>query len=581
MENNNKSQAEIYREERKERLAKAATKNAKKKTNLSKPKKVVGKVIAVILAVVVALGTVGAVLNFFGTPQKSVKIKATADKTVSFTPAEFNYFYYMIWQNVENTAYQAESTYSSYYGAGAGLMYTGYDYSKSPADQAYLDTYSNFTGITLADLGATTATWADVLKYAAISQLVQTKYGALMAAEAGIKLTEEQKASIESEITDISNSAKSKDYSVNRYLRKIYGNGITETILRGILADQILASAYFEKNSADVENSITKEQIEAKYNEDPDSYNIASLRVYTFTAEYSSDATDEDKAAARDKAKANAQEFLDLAINEGEFISLAEKEIKKSKSDSETDADDATAAKNVYKSYITSSISEEAASWAMSADRQNGDKQMFTVDDDYFHVIMVTVPTHKDTTSIGNDVRHILIKFPETDADGNKIEITDDVKAAVKAKADEVLDLYLQNPTEENFINLTNEYSEDVDTEGNLNNGGLYEGITSDSSYVKAFLNWSIDEARKPADVEIVETEYGYHLMYYVKSQGETWEDVIKTDIVNTAAEELADKIDADYLSKINMKNPVLQLSFEQETKLINNWLLQNLSRLS
>ena len=30
MENNNKSQAELYREERKERLAKAAAKNAKK-----------------------------------------------------------------------------------------------------------------------------------------------------------------------------------------------------------------------------------------------------------------------------------------------------------------------------------------------------------------------------------------------------------------------------------------------------------------------------------------------------------------------------------------------------------------------
>ena len=45
MENNNKSQAEIYREERKARLAKEAEKKAKKSPQLSKTKKVVFKLL--------------------------------------------------------------------------------------------------------------------------------------------------------------------------------------------------------------------------------------------------------------------------------------------------------------------------------------------------------------------------------------------------------------------------------------------------------------------------------------------------------------------------------------------------------
>ena len=53
MENNNKSQAELYREERKERLAKAAAKKAKKNPSLSRAKKILGKVIAVVLVVAI------------------------------------------------------------------------------------------------------------------------------------------------------------------------------------------------------------------------------------------------------------------------------------------------------------------------------------------------------------------------------------------------------------------------------------------------------------------------------------------------------------------------------------------------
>lgn len=577
MENNNKSQAEIYREERKERLAKTAAKNAKKSPGLSKAKKIIGKVIAVVLAVVLVFGAVGGVLNFFGALQKAIKISVAGDKDYSFSLAEFNFFYYLVWQQIENTAYQYEYQYSQYYGAGAGLTVTGYDYTKSPALQEYKDDYSNFTGIKLSDLNKDSATWADVMEFAAISQLMQTKYGAKMAESAGLSVTPDQQTEIDNTIKGYADDAKENDFSTNRYLRKLFGNGITEKLVRKILTEQTLADAYFEKFASDKENAVTDEQVNEKYNSDPDSYNIITLRAYPFAAEYDEKADDTAKGEARKKAKAAADAFLASATDEQNFIKLAEAELKKSDDTKEQDPDETTAMKNAYKKDITSNISEEAASWAFSADRKAGDSKVFAATEDDFFVVMLTATAHKDTTSSGNDVRHILFKFPEAqkDADGKEIAITDAQKAEVKAKAEKVLALYLENPTEENFVNLTKEHTEDVDADGNPNNGGLYEGVTASSNYVESFLNWSIDEKRKAGDTEIIETEYGYHIMYYVKSQGETWEQNIRNEILTTASDDLITQIDNDYVKKVNLNNAFIKWAFKQQTKHINDAVLR------
>lgn len=582
MENNNKSQAEIYREERKERLAKTAAKKAKN-PGLTKAKKIIGKVIAVVLAVAIVFGAVGGVLNFFGTPQKVIKVSVAGDKDYSFSLAEFNFFYYLVWSQIQNTAYQYEYQYSQYYGAGAGLTVTGYDYTKSPALQEYKDDYSNLTGIKLSDLNKDSATWADVMEFAAISQLMQTKHLSKLAKNAGLSVTPEKQTEIDKQITDYANEAKEADYSTNRFLRDRFGNGITEKLLREVLTEQALADAYFEKFAADAENAITDEQVNEKYNSDPDSYNIVSLRAYPFAAEYDEKADDNAKEEARKKAKAKADAFLASATDEQNFIKLAETELKKDKDTKDSDPDEVTAMKNVYKKNITSNISEEVAAWAFSADRKAGDSKVFAATEDDFFVVMLTVTAHKDTTSSGNDVRHILFKFPEAqkDADGKEIAITDAQKAEVKAKAEKVLELYLKNPTEENFVKLTNENTEDVDTEGKPNNGGLYEGVTASSSYVESFLNWSIDEARKAGDTGIIETEYGYHIMYYVKSQGETWEQNIRNEILTTASDDLITQIDNDYVKKVNLNNVFIKWTFKQQTKHINEIILRMLSNTS
>ena len=118
---NNKTQAEIYREERKARLAKAAAKQAKKSPKISKTKKVIGKVIAIVIAVAIGLGAVGGILNFFGAPQKALKV-SIGDSDYKFTVAEYNYYYYNTWNTYQSNAYQ----YETYYGEGMGKTLLGF-----------------------------------------------------------------------------------------------------------------------------------------------------------------------------------------------------------------------------------------------------------------------------------------------------------------------------------------------------------------------------------------------------------------------------------------------------------------------
>ena len=111
------------------------------------------------------------------------------------------------------------------------------------------------------------------------------------------------------------------------------------------------------------------------------------------------------------------------------------------------------------------------------------------------------------------DVRHILIK-PK----GEAVEgvYTDAQWAEALAEAERIHALWKKDPTEDNFAALASEYTEDT---GSKTTGGLYTNITPEANLVPNFLSWCVDAARVVGDTAIVETEYGYHIMYFSKTE--------------------------------------------------------------
>ena len=79
--------------------------------------------------------------------------------------------------------------------------------------------------------------------------------------------------------------------------------------------------------------------------------------------------------------------------------------------------------------------------------------------------------------------------------------------------------------TESMFASLANQFSDD----GDGTTGGLYENIYR-GQMVKAFEDWCFDPFRKTGDVEMVETEYGWHIMYFVSDSELTFRDQLVTN---------------------------------------------------
>ena len=128
-------------------------------------------------------------------------------------------------------------------------------------------------------------------------------------------------------------------------------------------------------------------------------------------------------------------------------------------------------------------------------------------------------------------------------------QLPGDVKACIEnaraaepwGQAQEILDKWAaEGGTEELFAQLAMEHTEDP---GSMSTGGLYTDIYV-GQMVEPFENWCFDASRKPGDTGLVQTVFGYHIMYFVESH-EVWISSVEETIlyeqslalVNSAAE--------------------------------------------
>ena len=168
------------------------------------------------------------------------------------------------------------------------------------------------------------------------------------------------------------------------------------------------------------------------------------------------------------------------------------------------------------------------------------------------------------TKDMGNiaDVRHILVcpKGGTTDETTGATTYSEDEWAACLAEAEKILDEWKNGEaTEESFADLANTYTEDP---GSATTGGLYEDIKPGDSYVENFLNWTIDMERKTGDTDIVKTEYGYHIMYYVGGEP-YWTSVVGTQQLSDRITEMTDAAEEKWPMSVNYRKIALsELSF-------------------
>nr|DAI48660.1 MAG TPA: PPIC-type PPIASE domain [Caudoviricetes sp.] len=510
---NEKSKAEQYRDERKARIAKSAKKNAHSMEARNTAKKVVNKVISIVLCAVIVLGVVAFSLNYYGALQRVIKIGGVgSDQSVSI--AEYEYYYMRAYNQVR---YQAQY-YQYYYQTS-----NGYDLSLTPEEQTQ----------TTKDADGNEITWAEKLHEDTLEIIQLHKAYYNEALKMGLKLTKADEAFIDKQIEDLRDEAKSAGsnssssnsenkvtYSLNAYLRKVYGGSINERFLRKQLKIQVLAQKYLTERTNEIAKDYDQKDIDAEYKKDTTAYDFATFRAYTFkTTELTKEDKETDDALKARQAKANAEvkknanDFYNAVTNDATFTAKA-KELNKDTADYNVDKETKY---SMLKSTAQSTFSEDAAKWLFDSSTKVGSKKLFSDEENgkYIVVLALSKPHQEQTVT----ARHIL--FQTKDQSSGK-DLSEEEIAKKKTQAEDVLKKFNEgDKTEDSFAALANEYNEDT---GSSSNGGLYEHIYP-GQMVTEFNDWVFDANRKAGDVELVETDYGYHIIYFVAKDGKDYYD--------------------------------------------------------
>ena len=476
-----------------------------KKTNLYTTIFVVAMV--AILVIAITVGVAQFVTN------SGIREKNTTALTIGqheLSNAELNYYYI----DSVNNFYSQNGSYASLFGLDV----------TAPLDEQVFDE-------------STGETWADYFVTSAIST-AKSVYALNDAAKAeGFTLPEQDAANLESIISNFNLYASLYGYTdADSYLKAMYGKGASVEGIRNYVEMSLLAEAY----NAAHQDSLTYEEADLREAEakNPDQFSSFSYNYYYLAASRFQEGgtvgedglttyTAEEEAAAVAAAEAAAKSVVEGAATIEELDAAIDALAVNS---------EITAKTTTYTDYAYASIDADLSAWLTEDGRKEGDiavipnNSIATAEDGtetteilgYYIVYYLSENTNEVALK---NARHILVSFEggTTDETGATV-YSDEEKAAAKASAEQILaDWMAGEATEASFGTMAHDVSDDT---GSVENGGLYEDIYP-GQMVEPFEAWCFDAARKAGDTGIVETTYGYHVMYFVGDSDITYRDYL------------------------------------------------------
>lgn len=468
-------------------------------------------VMAAILVIALVVG-VKQVLTNSGIREKSTTALTVGEHELN--SVEMNYFF----MDAVNNFYSSYGSYASMFGL---------DVTK-PLNEQFVDEEAGLT-------------WADDFMTSAKESAASTYALADAANAAGYTLPEAEKESLETSLESLDLYAAMYGYSdADQYLKAMYGTGASKKTYTEYCELQTLASSYYNHYA----DSLTYDDAALRAAE---AENFGAYSSYTFNTYYlatsrfltggTTDAegnttySDEEKAASVAAAEEAAKALTGAEITNADALDAAIAAL-------EINAGSGSSTYNENTLY--SSLSTVYKDWLTNSSRKAGDVAYFasTSGDTVSGYYVVMFQDSTDNMFALKNVRHILIAPAHEHAEGEAHEegetYSDEELAAAKATAEEILASWKSGEaTEEAFAALANEKSSD----GDGTTGGLYENVYP-GQMVDAFNDWCFDAARKTGDTGIVETEYGYHVMYFVGDSEVTYRDYqIENELRNTDLE--------------------------------------------
>lgn len=535
---------------RKEQNAAALTEKQQKELKEAKQLKTMTLTFAVVMILVVAIVLGVAVRSpINGAINRGTHAITVGEHELSTT--DLSYYYVDGINNYYNNIY---STYSSMYG-DYWQLFVPFDVSKPLDEQKYSEEEDK--------------TWAQFFMDQAFES-VKDVYGLYdLAMAEGHKLTEEQQEVLDSYESTLEYYAAMGGYSsVASYLRGTYGDGANLKSFMNYYTVSAYASSYIQAYSESLE--YTDEDYRAHEKGNFNNYSTFSYATYTVNMEsyLPKDTTSDDKksestatTSASDKKKEPTAEekaaALDAAKKDAEALASGKYEtalkfdeaIKALAINKDSKTAKSSQSEDVFYANISNS---DIKKWVGTTGRTPGEMTIIpitktvtkedkstTLETTGYYVVYFMERDDNKTNLV--DVSHILFKFEGGTKDSSgKVTYSDAEKAVAKEKADKLLaEWKAGDATLDSFKELANKNSADSDGK----DGGLYEDIYP-GQMVDSFNDWCFNAERKPGDTEVIETEYGYHIMYFVETNEITYRDyMIKNELVNEDTTEWHDEI--------------------------------------
>ena len=422
-----------------------------------------------------------------------------------YTAGQVEYFY----ANVKSSL--VKSSYASFYGI---------DTSKSLDQQVVSDTMKTALGI--EDEGD--VTWEQYVRDTAVKQLAMYVLTAQEAEANGMGADEHTQEELDATMEELNAAAKQNGYSTKTYLKLIYGKNMTVDTFKEMVQLGDVATHYQSHYAEEL--TYTVSDLETYYQGNKSSFNVASYESLYFkgTADSTKDhdgntvePTDEENAAAKEAASANANAALE-AVRNGLLMEKAA-----------DNYDNGTYTDRPTGTYSGDAVTE----WVFNEERQEGDLTLIESGDNYY-VVLFHSRGRNDYNTV--DVRHILFKVDTSDLDSKADDYQEKLdarKAEQKEAAEAALKKWEEGArTEDSFAELANELSADT---GSNTKGGLYTEVYK-GQMVTEFNDWCFDESRQPGDTGIVYNEgsyTGYHVIYFVGTDAPYWQVQVRNAMKN------------------------------------------------
>ena len=450
----------------------------------------------------------------------------------TLTADQFNYYFV---DEFQNTYSEWEAEYGDY-----ADMYIAweerYDVTKPLKDQKH----PNDSTKTYADYFAELALETAKENYAL--------YDAAMA-DSDYTFTQEEKDEVELTMSNMKLWGQLYGYAdFKGYLKAMYGKGATEESFREYLTVMTVASSYekFVQDGWTYEDSEINEYNDQHFN-DFSSFSYSSFVLMPddfleHAEDGSHNHSEEDSAKGLIKAEETANAIAGGESKTYEELNAAIQQFEVYKEKTATQKKDT----------LYTELSPKIAEWLAAEGRQVGEVSVIpytstSVDGEGnevettvgYYVVLFEGRNDNETKLV--NVNHMIVEFQggTEDEEGNMV-YSEEEKAAAKTKAEALLAAYQSGgATKEAFEAVV---SEDKGT-GNYDDAALYENMYPGQKVSSPeFNDWCFAEGRKEGDCEIVETEFGYHVIFFISSTEDTYRNQMIRDTLAEADHEAWNK---------------------------------------